>query len=141
MNANMAGNRNAVTHGMSKHPVYRTWQSMLARCGNPADKDYGGRGIKVCDRWKKFEAFRDDMLASWKKGLTLDRINNDGDYEPSNCRWATRAEQNIHRRGCLPDALQKQLNDNGLTPQNYRNRIACGWTEEDARSIPKGVKR
>jgi len=75
---------------------------MKERCYKPKDsryKWYGARGITVCDRWlESFENFRDDMLSTWKPGLTLDRIDNDGNYEPSNCRWTTKSEQSFNRR-------------------------------------------
>ena len=75
---------------------------MKARCLNAKNqgyKNYGARGIKVCDRWlESFENFRDDMLPTWKEELALDRINVNGNYEPSNCRWATRSENNKNKR-------------------------------------------
>jgi hypothetical protein len=80
-----------------EHPLYTTWQGMKARCSNPrngAFKSYGGRGIKVCERWRNsFAAFLADMGPKPSSAHTLDRINNDGDYEPGNVRWATQAEQ------------------------------------------------
>jgi len=95
----------STTHGYSAGGLYRSeygiWRAMLARCRNPnvpQFKDYGGRGIRVCERWQKFTNFFEDMGAR-PPNMTLDRINNDGNYEPSNCRWATRAQQqaNKHR--------------------------------------------
>ena len=90
------------THGMESHPIYTAWCGMKRRCSNPNEKYYhcyGGRGIKVCERWQNsFENFRDDMLPTWMPRLSLDRINNDGDYEPSNCRWSTRKQQAQNRR-------------------------------------------
>jgi len=90
------------THGMTKHPAYAVWRSMLDRCRLPSHKawkNYGGRGIVVCDRWQKsFENFWADMGPTYSRGVELDRINNDGNYEPGNCRWATYAEQNRNLR-------------------------------------------
>lgn len=85
-------------------PEYNAWSSMIARCCNskhPAYKNYGGRGIIVCDRWlASFQVFLDDMGFRPKSTLrySLDRINNEGNYEPSNCRWATAVQQINNRR-------------------------------------------
>ena len=83
-------------HGLSNHPLYRIWSFMKNRCLNPnikAYKDYGARGIKVCDRWLDINNFIEDMYPSYQEGLSLDRIDVDGDYEPDNCRWATKSIQ------------------------------------------------
>lgn len=81
-------------------PEYHTWKNMLTRCRNPRVSDYkhyGGRGIKVCDRWLDFANFLADM-GRRPPGLTLNRINNNGNYEPGNCEWTTRKKQNNNRR-------------------------------------------
>lgn len=92
-------------HGLTGTPIHGVWMAMRYRCESPkchAYGDYGGRGIKVCDRWQEFENFYADMGPSYRAGLTLERINNDAGYHPENCKWATRAEQNRNRRRFKP---------------------------------------
>lgn len=91
-------------HGLHGTPLYRVWCSMLHRCNNPNApfyNRYGGRGIKVCDRWSKFENFLDDM-GQRPEGMTIDRTNNDGNYEPGNCKWVSHKENCNNRNKRKP---------------------------------------
>lgn len=92
-------------HGMCKSPEYNSWDAMIQRCRNPLGKNYhhyGGRGITVCERWlSSFENFYADMGPKPTPKHSIDRINNDGNYEPGNCRWATQSEQNFNKRRSL----------------------------------------
>ena len=86
-------------HGLSHHTLYSVWNAMTQRCSNPNTinyHNYGGRGIKVCEEWKNnFKLFYDWCIANgWKKGLQIDRIDNNKDYEPNNCQWITPSENN-----------------------------------------------
>lgn len=88
------------THGLSKHPLYPTWRHMMERCynvNNPGYKNYGGRGIAVCERWHNIAQFIQDMGNRPPK-TTIERLNNDGNYEPQNCIWATQTAQVRNRR-------------------------------------------
>lgn len=93
---------NATKHGMSKHPLYQTWDNMMQRCYNPKHPEYvryGERGIIVCDEWKESPAaFFDHIGEKPSSEHSIDRINNDGNYEPGNVRWATTAEQGLNKR-------------------------------------------
>ena len=89
------------THGLSGSLEYSSWANMWQRCTNPNDPKfhcYGARGITICERWQDFEAFFADMGLRPSADHSIDRIHNDGNYEPGNCRWATRSQQNKNRR-------------------------------------------
>lgn len=123
------------THGMSNTPVYYSYRSMIRRCYNEENDNYdryGRRGIKVCDRWlESFENFYEDM-GDRPKDCTLDRINPDGNYEPSNCRWADGTEQSINKskkkdnNTGIPN-IRKDDNGYlvGVARKGLRRRVSC----------------
>ena len=96
----LGANNNGFKHGYSNTPEYWSWKGMMRRCSDKKYKDfhnYGGRGIRVCKRWLEIENFIADMGVR-PVGTSLDRINNNGHYTPSNCRWATKQEQRQNSR-------------------------------------------
>ena len=147
------------THGLTRlHPrTYRSWKDMRARCRNPNDSDfanYGGRGISVYDRWDDFAAFIADLCVR-PAGLTLDRIDPDGNYEPGNCRWATATEQATNQRRIRliehngeAKTLNQWSRDFGVGRATAAYRLAQGrpfeevFSVDDFRSaVPKAVPR
>lgn len=94
-------NKKNTTHGLTNHRLYRIWNGIMNRCFNEGSSDYpnyGGRGITVCEEWIYIEDFISDMYPSFIEGLSIDRIDNNGNYEPSNCRWASKEIQNRNTR-------------------------------------------
>ena len=126
------------THGLRSHRLYPTWRTMRQRCSNPNNQkytNYGGRGIKVCERWNGFPLFLEDMEPSWKEGLTLERINVNGDYELSNCKWIPLAEQAKNRTNtvlleyngqCL--SVKEAAELIGVSDGCIRYRLKAGWS-------------
>lgn len=129
-----------------KKKMLWVWSDMVSRCSNPnhkAYKNYGGRGISVCERWLTFQYWLTDMAPRPDGGL-LDRINNDGNYEPGNCQWSTRKEQNSNRRNCIyvdcdgeRVTLKEYCRRKGLKYRPIHKRIRSrGWSIKDAISTP-----
>ena len=134
------------THHKTKTKIYAIWRAMLQRCYNkksPAWEWYGARGIKTSKKWLNFENFYKDM-GEKPDGMSLDRINNDGNYSKSNCRWATRAQQARNTR------LTKKIfylgqsktagewaEEFGLKKYTVRNKLIAGWTMDEISTISK----
>lgn len=127
--------KNAPTHGLSGSPEYHVWEAMVARCTNPKCPEfpnYGGRGVTICERWRKFESFYAEMGPRPTSKHSIDRINNEGDYEVANCHWTTRDKQNRNKRNnhfltlngvtkCISDWAEQGNVSCGLL--SYRIRI------------------
>lgn len=138
---------NNKTHGMSLKAEYGVWLSMRNRCYNPSVKgyiNYGGRGITVCPEWRdSFDQFYKDMGKKPTPKHSIDRINNDGNYEPGNCRWATHRDQCNNRRGNIslkyngktqtPAQWGREL---GISRATIIQRLSYGWTVERTLSTP-----
>lgn len=134
-------------HGSRTHrtKTYRTWQSMIARCTNPRLSEwryYGGRGITVCEHWRTFENFLADM-GEKPPGRSIDRINNDGNYEPGNCRWATKFEQSINTRrtkltASKAEEIRRLRRETGMPYARIAERF--GISEGHARNVCVGLQ-
>lgn len=138
-------------HGRAKTRLYAAWKAMRQRCydkDHPGYHNYGGRGIRVCERWQSFENFAEDMGPSFRPGLSLDRIDVNGDYEPGNCRWATRQEQANNTRANRTVVIHGEIltiaqaaRRIGIRPNVVHKRIHNGWSVYDALFTPLGGKR
>jgi hypothetical protein len=127
-------------HGQSRTVVYRAWQQMHQRCYNSRKRGfelYGGRGIAVTSEWHDFNAFNRDMGSTWRKGLSLDRIDTDGNYCKGNCRWSTPKEQGNNRRtNRIINTPEGPMNVTqagerfGINPITIYARIRYGWSED-----------
>lgn len=135
-------------HKMTKTKFYHVWSGMKSRCNNSADagyKHYGGRGVTVCDRWNhSFVNFYDDMFHTYTHGLSIDRINVNGNYEPGNCRWCTSKQQNRNRRSnslhtyngetlCIQEWSERYK----INKVTLWDRLDRGWSIEKALTTPK----
>lgn len=137
------------THGGTKTRLFRTRGNMLQRCYNPKNThyaEYGGRGIKVCDEWRHdFAAFRDwAMSHGYNDTLTIDRIDSNGNYEPSNCRWIPLEKQMANRRSCRmltangkTQTMAAWAQELGVDPMAIKCRLNRGWSVERAITTPK----
>lgn len=132
-------------------PEYKTWKSLRGRCNNPNNPKYsryGGRGIKVDERWNDYANFLKDMGRRPSNKHTIDRINNDGNYSPENCRWATRTEQSRNRSNTLSltfngitKTLQEWSEQTGLDYSALQWRRNSGWPVDEILTIPSGGLR
>ena len=138
-------------HGLRHHPLYTTWVNMRRRCNNINDcayKNYGGRGIKVCEEWNTdFKCFYDWAMSNgYQDNLTIDRIDNDGNYEPSNCRWVDLFTQGSNKRNNHFITIDNETHTlfqwgriYNIKPSLILCRIKRGWSEKDA--ITKPIKK
>lgn len=127
--------------------LFDVHRQMLRRCSDPKCPDwpnYGGRGIKVCQEWQDVKRFTNWALTSgYAEGLTLDRVDTNGNYEPSNCRWATVLEQARNARRVVMltvDGVTKPLvewaEQTGISPRTMKMRVHLGWNDRDTVTIP-----
>ena len=138
------------THGKSEERIYRIWGNMLRRCDykkHISYKNYGARGIKVCDEWSKDHGFENFYQWAIKNGysddLTIDRIDVNGNYEPDNCRWITNTEQQNNRRNNKLieyrgeiKTLAEWCRELGIGYSKTELRLSRGWSAEDSFEKP-----
>lgn len=132
-----------MTHGMTGTPTYQSWRSMNKRCYEPKNKDwprYGGRGIVVCDKWRGSEGLANFVadMGVRPSGMSIDRIDNDGDYEPRNCKWSTQTQQQGNRSTSLKAemggavvTLSQISRETGIALATLTRRYKCGDRGEE----------
>lgn len=149
-----------VKHGLANKRLYSIWNNIKSRCSNPNDSAfarYGGRGIKVCDRWKSPVKFFTDMEKSYEEHVAkhgrnntaIDRINNNNGYSPENCRWATRSHQQNNKRTNRLVTIKGETMTSvqaakkfGINPATFSDRInRMGWDDEKAALTPVRPKK
>lgn len=139
-------------HGLFGTPENRAWKSMIQRCHDPNSSkysDYGGRGIRVCDKWRSdFTAFLEDVGHKPNLNYQIERIDNDGNYEPGNCRWATPVEQARNKRDTRFITANGQTkpmcswaDETGISIKTIHKRLKDGWSEQDSVTVPVGIRR
>lgn len=128
------------THGMSRHPAYAVWRSMLDRCRLPTHQawhNYGGRGITVCQEWQTFEQFWADMGPTYSQGLDLDRQDNNRGYSAENCRWVRRRVNTMNKRSTVREVDIPMLSlRTGVAKTTLYYRWHHGWTAEQLNALP-----
>lgn len=141
--------RKVINHGLSGTRLHRIWHSMYCRCYYQSTnqyKNYGGKGIKVCDEWKHADGFINfynwAITNGYGDNLTLDRINNDKDYSPTNCRWVTPKEQSNHKTNNVHYTFNGETKTSkqwceiyGISQTTFLDRLKRGWSLEQALTI------
>lgn len=145
----LKGNKNARKHGLSKTRLHKIWHSMYCRCYYKSTnqyKNYGGKGIRVCEEWKHIEGFVNfynwAISNGYKEALTLDRIDNEKDYCPSNCKWSTSKEQSNHKTNNVfhtfngkTQTAKQWCDEYKISQTTLNDRLKRGWTFEQALTI------
>lgn len=146
------GNKNHLTHGLRKHRLYTIWANIKTRCYNVSDPHYkrwGAKGIKMCDEWRNdFKAFYDWSINNgYSDELTIDRIDNNGNYDPSNCRWVTLAENNRNKSKVRfinfngrTQTIGQWTKELGLGKETIRERLKRGYSDCEAITGKRVIK-
>ncbi len=137
--------QNSTKHGLSKTREYRIWTNMKTRCTNPIHinwETYGGKGIRYCERWEKFENFFSDM-GKCPEGMSIERKDNDGNYEPKNCLWATSKQQGNNKStnhlltyNGKTQTMSQWAEELGVKKSTINSRVTMGWSDERIITTP-----